>query len=233
MSTYSFGEVSWDSGSNNNKSKNMKDLFLRLMPGNNVLRIVTPAFQYVVHKYKAEGEKGYGRKVVCSATKDDPACPLCEAGDKAKRKWYVGVIDRKTQSYKIMDISYTVFQQIGALVNDKMWGDITTYNINILVKPEAGATGYYTVMPYGKEPLSAEDQVMLDKSLDLDQLKKLSTPLTYKAVEEKIQKIHEGLNSNPSGLVQSKPTQVAKKPVAKGKVEVPVADESEEFEDYN
>lgn len=230
MSTYSFGEVSWDAGTNNNKSKNTKDLFLRLVPGDNELRIVTPAFQYVLHKYKAEGEKGYGRKVVCSATKEDPACPLCEAGDKAKRKWYVGVIDRKTQSYKIMDIGYTVFQQIGGLVNNKRWGDITTYDINILVKPEAGATGYYTVQPLGKEPLSAEDQVIIDKNVDLEQLKKFSTPPTYKAVEEKIQKIHESLNANPTGMVQEKPA--AKKP-AKGKVEVPVADDSEEFEDYN
>jgi hypothetical protein len=229
MSTYSFGEVSWNAGTNN-KSKNMKDLFLRLMPGNNVLRIVTPAFQYVVHKYKAEGEKGYGRKVVCSATKDDPSCPLCEAGDKAKRKWYVGVIDRKTNSYKIMDISYTVFQQIGALVNDKMWGDITTYNINILVKPEAGATGYYTVMPYGKEPLSAEDHVLVDTNVDLEYLKKLTTPPSYKAVEEKISKIHESL---AGGGAISNTTTAAKPAAKKGKPVVPVADDSEEFEDYN
>jgi len=132
-----------------------------------------------------------------------------------------------------MDIGYTVFQQIGALVNNKRWGDISTYDINVLVKPEAGATGYYTVQPLGKEPLTAEDQVIIDKGVDVDQLKKFSTPPTYKAVEEKIQKIHEDLNSNPSGMVQSKPAQAAKKPAAKGKVEVPVADESEEFEDYN
>jgi hypothetical protein len=224
MSTYSFGEVSWDAGTNN-KSKNMKDLFLRLMPGDNDVRVVTPAFQYVVHKYKAEGEKGFGRKVVCSATKDDPSCPLCEAGDKAKRKWYVGVIDRKTNSYKILDIGYTVFQQIGSLVSNKKWGDITNYDITILVKPEAGATGYYTVQPCGKEPLSAEDHVLVDANVDLEYLKKLTTPPSYKAVEEKISKIHESL----AGMSPV----AAKSAAKKGKPVVPVADDSEEFEDYN
>jgi len=229
MPSFTFGEVAWGSESDNaGKKTNTKDLFLRLVPGDNEVRVVTQAYQYNMHKYKAEGDKGFGRKVVCSATKDNPECPLCLAGDKAKRKWYVGVIDRKTNSYKIMDISYTVWSQIGGLVNNKRWGDIRAYDINILVKPEAGATGYYTVQPLGKEPLSAEDQSIIDKDVDLEYLKKLTTPPTTKMVEEKIQKIHESIGAAAAAQI---PAKTAKPPV-KGKP-VPVADDSEEFEDYN
>jgi len=228
MTSYTFGEVSWDAASGSGKKTNMKDLFLRLMPGENEVRVVTSPFQYTVHKYKAEGEKGFGRKVLCSATRENPECPLCAMGDKAKRKYYIGVIDLKTSSYKILDMSYAVFQQMGALVSNKRWGDIRGYDINILVKPEAGAVGYYTVQPLGKEPLSPELQLIRDKDVDLDMLKKLSTPPTPEMVKEKLAKIHESLGAG--GLTT---TSVAKVDVKGKKQPVPVADDSEEFEDYN
>lgn len=224
--TYKFGEIGWgEEVSSEKKSTNMKDLFLKLTKGDNSMRIVTSPFQYAMHKYKAPGDKGFGRKVVCSATKDAPECPLCESGDKPKRKWYVGVIDRKTGSYKILDIGWAVFSQMDKLVKNKKWGDIRKYDINIIVDPNGGATGYYTVQPDGgKEPLSAEDQVIVD-NIDIEQLKKFSSSPSYKAVEEKLQKINEQFGSAPV------PVQAA--PAAKGKkgTPVPVADE-EEFEDY-
>ena len=57
-----FGEVSWNDdvfGGSENK-KNSKDLWLRLEEGSNEMRLVTQPFQYLVHKYKKEDDKGYG-----------------------------------------------------------------------------------------------------------------------------------------------------------------------------
>lgn len=226
--TYTFGEVAWGTDVNSDKKKtNTKDLFLSLVEGDNEVRVVTSPFQYAMHKYKAPGDKGFGRKVVCSATKEDPNCPLCLAGDKAKRKWYIGVIDRKANQYKILDISFAVFSQIGKYVNNKRWGDITKYDINIVVDKNAGATGYYTVQPIAKEPLSAEDQLIVD-NIDMDQIRKFATPPSVEAVQKKLDKIHEDLKLPPFGS-----SSVVDDSKSKGKkTSVPVASD-EEFEEFD
>jgi hypothetical protein len=87
------GEVSWDDElPQDNKFTNSKDLFLRLDrgPDGNELRIITPPFQYLSHKYKREGDAGFGQKINCSA--EHGSCPLCAQGDKAKPRWLFGVI---------------------------------------------------------------------------------------------------------------------------------------------
>lgn len=78
-----FGEISWndDVFSGEKKQTNSKDLFLRLKEGTNEMRIVTQPFQYLVHKYKKEGDAGFGQKVSCSMIHG--SCPLCALGDKA------------------------------------------------------------------------------------------------------------------------------------------------------
>ena len=60
-----FGEVSWNDdvfgGNEGKKNTNSKDLFLRLEEGSNEMRLVTQPFQYLVHKYKKEGDSGFGQ----------------------------------------------------------------------------------------------------------------------------------------------------------------------------
>jgi hypothetical protein len=191
MST--FGEVSWnddvfpgsDGGKKNNNSK---DLFLRLEEGSNEMRLVTQPFQYLVHKYKKEGDPGFGQKVSCSSIHG--SCPLCALGDKAKPRWLLGVISRKTGTYKILDISFAVFSQIRKLArNTQRWGDPTKYDIDIVVDKNGGATGYYSVQPISKEPLSAADQKIKDDA-DLDDLKRRVTPPTADIVQKRLDKIN-------------------------------------------
>jgi hypothetical protein len=108
-----FGEVDYNDdvfGGDGKKQVNNKDLFLRLDEGSNELRLVTAPYQYLVHKYKKEGDPGFGQKVSCSQIHG--SCQLCDAGDKAKPRWFYGVISRKSGTYKVLDISFAVFSQI-------------------------------------------------------------------------------------------------------------------------
>ena len=184
-----FGEVSWnDDVYAGSEKKNLKDLFLRLDEGSNELRLITQPFQYLVHKYKKEGDPGFGQKISCSAIHG--SCPLCAIGDKAKPRWLLGVISRKTGKYQILDISFAVFSQIRKYArNTARWGDPTKYDIDIVVDKNGGATGYYAVQPIPKEPLSASDQVIKD-SVDFEDLKRRVTPPTPDMVQKRIDKIN-------------------------------------------
>lgn len=193
-----YGLVTWDSVEFSNKPNRSRhsDDFIRLQSGSNVLRLVTRPFQYNFHKWKADPEdKGYGAKIKCSMAKDG-RCPLCELddsdpGSRVKRRWYVGVIERKTQSYKILDMSSTVFQAIKKLTQNEKWGDPGNYDIDISVDKNAGATGYYTVLPEPKEPLSDADIEIRKNQVDTDLLMKLCEPWTYDRVLEKMAKERE------------------------------------------
>ena len=157
-----FGEMNWsdeslDVGGNNRKEFN-KDLFLRLSDGSNEVRLITQPYQYLVHKYKKnpEDKKDFGQKILCSQIHG--RCPVCDTGDKPKARWLLGVIDRATNKAKILDVSYTVMQQLKTNARNPKIGDPTKYDINIVVNKSAGATGYYTVQTYQKEPLSVAER---------------------------------------------------------------------------
>jgi hypothetical protein len=221
--TITFGEVSWNDDVYNGGggNKNSKDLFLRLDEGSNEMRLITQPYQYLVHKYKKEGDSGWGQKVSCSMIHG--SCPLCAAGDKPKPRWLLGVISRKTNTYKILDISYAVFSQIRKLArNTDRWGDPTKYDIDIVVDKQGGPTGYYSVQPIPKEPLSAADQQIRD-NVDYDDLKRRVTPLTPENVQKRIDRIN-GADSNN----QSSPTAAPPEP----KVDMS-DDEDETFPDYD
>jgi hypothetical protein len=219
-----FGEISWADDFQGSAKKNSKDLWLRLEKGENYMRIITQPYQYITHKYKKEGDtnpKSFGQKINCSMA--NGSCPLCALGDKAKPRWLLGVISRKDNTFKILDISYAVFLQIKKLVkNVKYYGDPTKYDINIEVDPNGGATGYYTVQPLPKEPLSASDQKILDE-VDLEDLVRRVTPPKPEYVQSRIDKI----NGNDGTTPVAAPTPVATTPeTEEGSEDFPAYDES-------
>lgn len=183
-----FGEVSWDSSFDGDKKANNKDIWMRLEDGDNEIRLLTLPYQYTVHKYKKEGEKGFGNKVYCS--KVHGSCPLCDAGDKPKARWLFGVIDRRKGAYRILDVSYAVLSDIRKLnKNSQRWGDPLKYDLNIVVDRDGGPTGYYSVQPLPKEPLSAADQKIKDE-MDVDDLKRRVTPPTPEQVQKRLDKLN-------------------------------------------
>lgn len=187
-----FGEVEWSDEPSNFEKKfaNSKDLWLRLKKGSNEIRLVTKPYQYSVHKFKKEGDPGFGQKVYCSQT---PDCPLCTTGnpaDKAKTRWLVGVITREDNTFKILDISRAIFSEIHKYSkNLKSFGDPSKYDINIEVDPNGGPSSYYSVQALQKEPLSATDQDIKDK-VDLDDMKRRVTPPTVAKVLERLEKLN-------------------------------------------
>jgi hypothetical protein len=221
-----FGEVNWTDdvfGGDDKKHTNSKDLFLRLDEGPNEVRLITQPFQYLVHKYKKEGDPGFGMKVQCSAIHG--SCPLCATGDKAKPRWLLGVISRKTNTYKILDISFAVFSQIRKLAKNPKKGDPMKYDLNIEVDKNGGATGYYSVQSYDKEALSGTDQVIKD-SVDFDDLKRRVTPPTADIVQKRIDKI-DGVTDGNTAPVAGAKKAVAKATPAKTTPAVSMTDDAE------
>jgi hypothetical protein len=101
----------------------------------------------------------------------------------------LGVISRKTGTYKILDISYAVFSQIRKYArNTARWGDPTKYDVDIVVDKNGGPTGYYSVQAVSKEPLSAADNAIKD-GVDLDELKRRVTPPTPEQVLKRLEYI--------------------------------------------
>lgn len=233
--TTTFGEVDWNSDvfPSDNKSKtNSKDLFLRLNEGPNEIRILTQPHQYLVHKYKKSGDTGFGQKVQCSAV--NGSCPLCATGDKAKPRWLLGVITRKDNTYKILDISFAVFSQIRKLNKNPKFGDPTKYDINIEVDKNGGATGYYSVQAYSKEPLSAADQDIKDK-IDFDDLKRRVSPPTPDKVQARMDKIDGVTTNGAQAPAASAPAAAAKKSTKAAAPAVSMTDDEEldkSFPDY-
>jgi hypothetical protein len=229
MTTQTFGEVNYnDDFGGEKKNTNNKDLWLRLADGDNEVRIVTAPFQYITHKFKKEGDPGFGQKVGCSMI--NGSCQLCEMPDnKAKQRWFYGVIDRKTGTYKVLDVSFAIFSKIRDLARNAKWGDPTKYDINILVKKGAAPNDYYNVQSLPKEPLSATDQQIKDNA-DLDDLKRRCTPLTVEQQQRRIDKINGVVIEAPKAGAKPAVKAIAK-PVAKTPA-VDMSDDSELSEDF-
>jgi len=119
-------------------------------------------------------------------------------GDNAKPRWFIGVITRKDESYKILDIGYSVYQSIKALATSPRFGDPLKYDVDIIVNKKGGASGYYNVQALPKEPLSAENQRTVD-NIDMDQLAKMVAPLTPDQVKVRIDKIGGPLSQVAQG----------------------------------
>lgn len=182
-----FGATSWDEVEVKQPRKSQKDLFLRLDNGDNVVRIITKPHEYLVHTVKLDPkEPGFGHRIMSSQFHGSD--PLTEPpyNSKPKRRWYIGVIDRKTASYKILDMSTQVFKGIQELVRDEEWGDPSQYDVNIKVDKEGGPSSYYNVIPKNKKPLSSAD-LEIRQNVDLEELKRKCTPPTPEEVLKKIE----------------------------------------------
>lgn len=188
MSKKRFGLVRWDEVGYEKKDKKSseqkKDRFIRLSQGGNDVRVITDPYEYTFHTFKVEGEKGYGRKIRCSEVMYG-TCPLCDQGDRPQQRWFIGVIDRKTGTSKILDMPWSIFKAFKTMnANDRI-GDPKSYDVNIVVDKNS-PTSYYTVQKYDKEPLS-EDDVKLKKDFDLEEILRLCTPLTPEEVQKQIE----------------------------------------------
>jgi len=195
------GEVSWsDTVLFDPNKASKKDEWMRLKEGTNLIRILTLPHQYSQHTHNVDGGKKYGYRVNCSSTKET-ACPLCEQGNKAKRRWLIGVIDRETNMYKILDASFTVFKAIKNLNDDPDWGDPSAYDISIINAGDQAGPGRYSAVAKPKKPLSASD-LAIQAENGTDALVRRTTAPTYEQVQTRLAKIAEEVGGN-SGVSSS------------------------------
>ncbi len=198
-----FGATSWDieTGPANFKKDNVKDLYLRLEQGSNVVRIITKPHEYLVHQFKAPGTEGWGVRVLSSKFHGEDVLEQPPYNLKAKRRWLCGVIDRKTNAYKLLDISKSVFDGVRELVRDSDYGPTENYDIDIKVDKNGGATGYYKIVPKPAKPLSPAD-LELKQNADLDDLRRRCTPPEPAAMRTRVAAILAKANN---GSTVSKP----------------------------
>lgn len=226
-----FGLVEWDSVEfkNNARQSGGKDEFIYLTEGDNEVRLLTKAYQYSLHRFKDEGEGGIGKRIKCAVSEENDECVLCDGSkelnvkpQEPKERWYVGIIDREHEMYKIMDISQLIFKQLQKYNRNDKIGSPLNFDINIVVDKEGGPAGYYTLQKYDKEPLSAHD-VELKKKVDTERLLRLCNPLPPEKVVEAIKRHRADSGYQPPKVAVQQPVQAAPQPVETTATE-PVAD---------
>jgi hypothetical protein len=196
-----YGLVSYDDvefappGKSNNSGGNQgKDAWMRFNQGENEVRLLTDPFQYTMHRYKAQNDKGLGERVLCSI--HHGSCPLCDMRDTEtgkqlnppKERWYVYVIDRRTGKECILDMAPSIFRQLKKLNKNPKVGDPKNLEINIEVDKNGPPTDYYNVQNLGPAPLSEED-VKIKKGLDIERLISRCKPPTPEEVLERMKRI--------------------------------------------
>lgn len=196
MAEQTIGGLPWNhnSFSSEGKGGGGPDRWMRLKPGSNPIRVLTLPYQYYQHKYKAPDEKGFGNRIPCSAKHG--SCAVCAKGDRPKKRWYLGVIDRGTNSYKILDVSWSVLSDIQTYADDADWGDPTEYDFDIVVNPHGGAQNYYKAVAKPKRPLSASDMAIKERDVDLEFLQKRCAPPEPQFVEQKLAEVLGAVSSH-------------------------------------
>jgi hypothetical protein len=202
MTNTTYGVTNWDDVEIKKPNPNArKDLYMKLINGENKVRIITKPHEFTVYKYKTNKEDpGYGQRILAPIGADRD--PLKDRGFKSQKRWLVGIIDRRTQSYKILDLSPGAFKGIQELVREEDWGDPSQYDINIKVDKQAAPANYYTIIPIPKKPLNAGD-LELKQQVDLDDLKRRCTPPTPEQVEERMKAIDDKTHSEGSTATHS------------------------------
>lgn len=187
MANQKHGGIEWnDSSFKDKQGGGGQDRFLKLKPGSNLIRILTIPYQYYQHRYKFEGEKGFGHRIPCSIKHG--SCVVCTKNNKPKKRYYLGVIDRATNSYKVLDIGWSVLTDIQTYADDSDWGDPIQYDFDIVVNPHGGPQNYYKAVAKPKRPLSAAD-LLLKEKVNLEYLESKCVPPEPQQVEEKFESL--------------------------------------------
>jgi hypothetical protein len=175
MADKKYGQVGWDEGNVSTGTD-----FMNLEQGDNLVRVFTNPYQFIVHWVK--DSSGATKKVKC-AVED---CPLCKRGIKAQYRWFLGVIDRKSGEPKLLEISSQVYIGIKNHVSEPAWGDVKMYDVNIKRGPK-GAQPLYTVMGIpDKRPLNADEQALVDDFNERVEVTKFTQPSTPEEIAEKL-----------------------------------------------
>lgn len=171
--TKEVGRVDWESGDLGNGG------YMKLEEGSNVVRIITPPYQFYIHW--TTDESGQQKKVKCAVND----CPVCSRGEFAKARWLVGVLNRKTNKPTLLEIGPQIFKQIKALKGKKAWGDPRGFDLDLTRNPK-GSNPLYTTTPEAKAKLSDEEITMVKEFIEDTDFDTLVAPSTPEQVREEL-----------------------------------------------
>lgn len=194
-----FGLSSWDDEGEKKQYEKKEyvkakwDDLIKLRSGSNQVRFVTQPYKYFVHKYV--GVKGDGTTIRCAKSREEDPCPLCEptiVNERGKTvskcpritRRYIGVIDRRTNQYRVLDVSPSLWEKIKDLKNSP-WGNPMNYDVTIVVNKNTTPANYYNIIPVPPQPLSESDK-KLKESADLEDLLLKCRPFSPDFVLRKI-----------------------------------------------
>ena len=106
---------------------------------------------------------------------------LEDAGFKRQSKWFVKILDRKDDEFKVLEIGSQILNGIKALYKNKKWGDVRAYDVSIQKGPR-GSQPLYTVTPNPKEKLGSEFKEKYSAFEERLDMTKLTTPTTTSEV---------------------------------------------------
>ena len=231
-----FGECT-DYGNNNTSTKLE---YIKLTNGKNLVRILSKPFTYYMHSIVMPGDTGWGKFFRCAnpTGKAGVVCPACSSGNeewaRLTQHWLFWALERRTGEVKALDVKYGIFASIKSLALDEDWGDPTKYDVNIKVDKNAPPTGYYTVIPQTKKPLTAVEQKMQDE-IDLDALLKRCQPPAQEGALKYFQKLTGGVVETTLAEAKAEAERASSNKVeAANGLPVSLADDSldGEFPDY-
>lgn len=180
-----WGQKTQNNNNNNNYGGEREELpkfpFMKLKNGKNILRIVTKPHRYEFAK--ASGPKSnsrFGDRINCAAP---DVCPARAAGLYIGERFYVGVLDKSDSEVKVLDMSTLVYDGLTAILESledehSRKVDPTEFDVNITYNKGAPAALTYKVVNRSIEPLSAENQELVDDKMD-SLLKVLAVKSSY------------------------------------------------------
>ncbi len=143
---------------------------MKIVPGVSIVRIVEDNFENAwVHHFK--DKEGKLRRAICLGKSN---CPICESGNKASKRYYFNVIDRKEQKQnggefkvKLMEVGTTIATAIKSLALDDEYGDPTQYNIKIEREGEGFKDTKYNVKASPKRyAIKEEEEKIINKQAE-------------------------------------------------------------------
>jgi len=184
MAEVKYGQLdSWDDGDSSTPND-----FMRLVEGDNQVRVLTSPYQFVVHW--VQDSSGANRKIRCALK----GCPLCKKLVKTQYRWFVGVLERKSGLPKILEISQQIYNGIKKYVNNPEWGEFFThpwgkvmaYDVTVQRGPK-GTNPLYTVLPSPrKRDLNDDELALATNFFDRVSIAKFCQPVTPEEVAEKM-----------------------------------------------
>lgn len=232
MTNQKIGATTWESKPRKRFEDDdlRKFSFMKLRNGKNVCRIITAPYRYLF--VRVNGPKAtskFGDRVNVAAP---DVCPAQKAGLQPKERYYAGVFDLTDREVKILDMSVLIHEQMSGILKDLEDDkgrkfEPSEFSVNIQYNKGAAPANTYGVVRRDVEPLSEEDQAIVDEALP-DLIKILEIKSSY-FKPETVQRRMEAVGWTPEFQAEADANAKKEKETEKGDAKLETSDD----EDYS